>query len=165
MEIKTILWPTDLSANSLKAGVHVVSLARKYNAEVVLMYVAVDLCAFFPAYGSYPSVEHLNNFRDWEIEKARKQLERICAEELKACPFLKLRLVMGEPVEQILKMAAEFRADLIVLSSRGHGGQDEELGHIARNVIRKSPVPVHVVKDKAPHPSAGLSPAAAGAPQ
>lgn len=146
MEIKTILWPTDLSADSLKAGTHVVSLARKYNAEVVLMYVAVDLCAFFPAYGSYPSVAHLNNFRDWEIENARKKLEHICAQELKACPFLKLRLVMGEPVDQILKMADAVHADMIVLSSRGQGGQDADLGHIAHSVIRRSPVPVHVVK-------------------
>jgi hypothetical protein len=33
MEIKTILWPTDLSANSLKAGPHVVALARKHDAD------------------------------------------------------------------------------------------------------------------------------------
>lgn len=148
MEIKTILWPTDLSAKSLEAGAHVVSLARKYNAEVVLMYVAVDLCAFFPAYGNYPSVEHLNNFRDWEIEKARKRLEQICREELEACPFLKLRLVMGEPVDQILKMADTVQADLLVLSSRGQGGDGTDLGHIAREVLRRSPVPVHVVKQR-----------------
>ena len=146
MDIKTILWPTDLSANSLKAGIHVVSLAQKYDAEVVLMYVTVDLCAYYPAYGNYPSVEQLNKFRDWEIEKARKQLERICDEQLKACPFLKLRLVMGEPVDEILKMADEVKADMIVLSSRGQSGQDVDLGHIAHNVIRRASVPVHVVK-------------------
>ena len=72
MEIKTILWPTDLSENSLKAGNHVISLSEKYQAEVVLLYVSVDLCSFFPAYGNYPSVEHLNNFRDWELEKPEK---------------------------------------------------------------------------------------------
>jgi nucleotide-binding universal stress UspA family protein len=149
MSIKTILWPTDLSEASLKAGRSVVSLAQKYGAEVILMYVAVDLCSYFPAYGNYPSVEHLNNFRDWEIEKARKQLERICEEELKACPFLKLRLVTGDPTSEILKMATQAEADLIVLSGRGRGaqtGQANELGHVAQRILHQSPVPVYVVK-------------------
>ena len=121
MEIKTILWPTDLSANSLKAGAHVIALAQKHDAAVVLLYVAVDLCRMFPAYGNYPSVEHLNNFRDWEFGQARKRLENLCDEALKACPYLRLRLVSGEPADEILKMATIENADLIVLTSRGEG--------------------------------------------
>jgi len=146
MQIKTILWPTDLSSNSLKAGAHVIELAQKHDAEVVLQYVAVDLCQMFPAYGNYPSVEHLNNFRDWEIGKARKRLEKLCDEELKACPYLRLRLVTGDPAEEILKMAEAENADLIVLTSRGEGRQSGYgLGHIARQVIESSKTPVHVV--------------------
>ncbi len=148
MEIKTILWPTDLSEVSLSAGPQVVSLALKFNAEVMLMYVAVDLCTLYPAYGSYPSTEHLNKFRDWEIEKARKRLEELCEKELKACPFLKLRLVTGEPAEQFLKAIEEIPADLVVLSRRGYGataGDPSDLGRIAEKVARCSPVPVHLV--------------------
>ena len=144
-----ILWPTDLSAASLKAGHHVVSLAQKYDAEVILMYVAVDLCSYFPAYGNYPSVDRLNEFRDWEIEKARKKLEQICAEELKSCPFLKLRLVTGDPAREILKMADQVKADMIVLTARGQGKgseEDRELGQTAQKVLKNSMVPVHMVK-------------------
>jgi nucleotide-binding universal stress UspA family protein len=149
MNIERILWPTDLSQNSLKAGSHVISLAEKYNSEVILMYVAVDLCHMFPAYGNYPSQEHLNNFRDWEVEKARKQLEQICAEELTACPFLKIRLVMGEPAEEILKMAEKEHVDLIVLTSRGQGLKDPAnptMGRIAEKVVRNARIPIHVVQ-------------------
>ncbi len=144
MEIKTILWPTDLSTNSLKAGPHVADLARKHDAAVILLYVAVDLCRLFPAYGNYPSVELLNNFRDWEIGKARKRLERLCEEELKACPFLRLRLVTGEPAEEILKMADQEEADLIVITRRGEG-RDSGFGHIARQVIEAATVPVQIL--------------------
>lgn len=145
MKIKTILWPTDLSTNSLSAGSHVIELAQKHDAEVILQYVAVDLCSMFPAYGNYPSVEHLNKFRDWEIEKARKRLEQLCEEELKACPYLRIRLVTGEPAEEILKMADAESVDLIVLTSRGEGRRTG-FGHIARQVIESSGVPVHVIK-------------------
>jgi nucleotide-binding universal stress UspA family protein len=144
MEIKTILWPTDLSSNSLKAGAHVIALAQKYEAAVVLLYVAVDLCQMFPAYGNYPSVEHLNNFRDWELGKARKRLESLCEEELRSCPYLRLRLVSGEPADEILKMATTENADLIVLTNRGEG-RSSGFGHIAKAVIESAHVPVHVL--------------------
>jgi nucleotide-binding universal stress UspA family protein len=144
MEIKTILWPTDLSAPSLKAGPHVVALAQMHDAAVVLLYVAVDLCRMFPAYGNYPSVELLNNFRDWEIGKARKRLEQLCDEELKACPYLRLRLVSGEPAEEILKMAEREGADLIVITRRGEG-RESGFGHIARQVIEAATIPVQVL--------------------
>ncbi len=52
MEVETILWPTDLSKNSLRAARHVESLAEKYQAKVVLLYVGVDLMTYFTAYGS-----------------------------------------------------------------------------------------------------------------
>lgn len=144
MQIQTILWPTDLSANSLRAGAHVIDMAQKYDAQVVLMYVAVDLCRMFPAYGNYPSVEHLNNFRDWEIRKARKRMEQLCDEELKACPYLRLRLVTGEPAEEILKMVDTEAADMIVLTSRGENKQTG-FGHIARQVVESSHVPVQII--------------------
>ncbi len=144
MEIKTILWPTDLSANSLKAGPYVTQLALKHDAAVVLLYVAVDLCRMFPAYGNYPSVELLNNFRDWEIGKARKRLEQLCEEELKACPYLRLRLVTGEPAEEILKTADRESADLIVISRRGEG-RDSGFGHIARQIIESARIPVQIL--------------------
>lgn len=144
MEIKTILWPTDVSPNSLKAGSHVVALARQHDAAVVLFYVAVDLCRMFPAYGNYPSVEHLNNFRDWEIGQARKKLERLCDEDLKACPYLRLRLVAGNPVAEILKMAETEGADLVVLTSRGEG-RKSGFGHVAKQVAQASPVPVQII--------------------
>jgi hypothetical protein len=54
MEVQTILWPTDLSKNSLKAAAQVVSLAQKYQAKVVLMYVGTDLTSMDKSYG-YPS--------------------------------------------------------------------------------------------------------------
>jgi nucleotide-binding universal stress UspA family protein len=148
MNIQTILWPTDLSKNSLKAGKHVLSLAQKYNAQIILMYVAVDLCSYFPAYGNYPNIDHLNNFRDWELEKARKRLEEICDTELKGCPYLRLRLVQGDPTEQILELAHKEKADLIVLTNRGQGKGapiTDEMGNVASKVIKKSSIPVYVI--------------------
>jgi nucleotide-binding universal stress UspA family protein len=150
MEVQTILWPTDLSKNSIRAAKHVESLAEKYQATVILLYVGVDLMSHFPAYGSYPSPQHLKHFQDWELKHARKQLEAVCAQELKACPNIQLRLVQGEAAGEILKAAKKEKADLVVLTSHGRGHEDldqksADFGSVAKKVLANSPVPVHLV--------------------
>ncbi len=150
MEVRTILWPTDLSRNSLKAAPHVSSLAEKYQAKVLVLYVGVDLMSLLPYGGKYPNEEYLTHFRDWEMEQAKKRLETICDEELKSCPMFDLRLVQGDPATEILKAAKENKADMVVLSSHGRSADDleaasPEFGSVARKVLANSPVPVHMV--------------------
>jgi nucleotide-binding universal stress UspA family protein len=150
MEVHTILWPTDLSKNSIKAAKHVSSLAQKYQAKVVVLYVGVDPTTMFPAWGSYPSQEHLTHFRDWEVKHAKKQLESVCDQELKACPNLEMRLVQGDAATEILKAIDQDKADMVVLTTHGKGaeGLDQkspEFGSVARKVMANSPVPVHLV--------------------
>lgn len=151
MEVHTILWPTDLSSNALKAARHVVSLVEKYQAKVITPYVGVDLRSLFPAYGKYPSEEQLHHFQDWEGEHAKKRMETVCEENLKACPLLEIRLVQGDPATEILKMTAQEKADLVVLTTHGRGAEEQidqvsaEFGSVAKKVIANSPVPVHLV--------------------
>jgi nucleotide-binding universal stress UspA family protein len=55
--------------------------------------------------------------------------------------------VDGEPVEEILKAASAARADVIVLGSHGRRGLDRFfLGSVAEHVVRRSAVPVLVVR-------------------
>lgn len=150
MKVRTILWPTDLSKNSLKAAPHVNSLAEKYQAKVIVLYVGVDLMNLLPYGGKYPSEEHLHHFQGWEMDQAKKRLETICETELKACPMFEVRLVQGDPASQILKTAKQEKADMVVLSSHGRSADDleaasPEFGSVARKVLASSPVPVHLV--------------------
>ena len=150
MEIRTILWPTDLSKGSLKAAQQVVSLAQKHDAQVVVMYVAVDLCSYFPAYGNYPHPERIQEFQSWEMEDARKKIDSMCQGMLQACPLLKVRLVRGDAAQEILKASRDEKADLIVMTSRGqsHDVSPEEatgLGSVARQVTENSTVPVQII--------------------
>ena len=99
----TILWPTELSRSSLRALPQVMSLSEKFEARVIVLYVAPDLCSMFPAYGSYPSGEFVEKFQDWELEKARKELQDICSGELKGCPNLTIRLLRGDAGVKIIE--------------------------------------------------------------
>jgi nucleotide-binding universal stress UspA family protein len=149
MEVRTILWPTDLSKNSIKAAKNVDSLAETYKAKVVLLYVGVDLKSHFGAYGE-PSAEHLQHFQKWETEQARKKLESVCAKELKACPTIEVRLVQGDAATEIIKAIKKEKADMVVITTHGRGAEhvdqvSAEFGSVAKKVIANSPVPVHLV--------------------
>ncbi|MDI6853706.1 MAG: universal stress protein [Deltaproteobacteria bacterium] len=150
MEVKTILWPTDLSKNSLKAARHVVSLANKYQARVIMLYVGTDLTTMLPYGGKYPSEDYLKHFQEWELGQARKEMETVCGKDLKACPMLEVKLVQGDPAEEILKMADGEKADMIVITTHGRGygeldAKTPDFGSTVAKVIRGAKVPIHLV--------------------
>jgi nucleotide-binding universal stress UspA family protein len=149
MEVRTILWPTDLSKNSIMAAKHVSSLALKYQAKVILLYVGVDLLSYFRAYGD-PSKDQLEHFQSWELNQAKKHLETVCEQELQACPNIEVKLVQGDAASEILKTIKEAKADMVVLTSHGRGQEDldqksADFGSVAKKVLANSPVPVHLV--------------------
>lgn len=150
MEVKTILWPSDLSRNSLKATRHVVSLADKYQARVIMLYVGTDLTTMLPYGGKYPSEEYLKHFQEWELDQAKKEMETVCGKDMKACPILEVKLVQGDPAEEILKMADGEKADMIVITTHGRGygeldAKTPEFGSTVAKVIRGAKVPIHLV--------------------
>lgn len=149
--MKTILWPTDLSSHSKKALADVATLSEQMGARVVVLYASVDLCSYFPAYGNYPSSDMLGEFRSWEAEHARKQLNELCETELNSCPEIAIRIMQGDPADAILELAQKEHADLIVMSSHGlglekRGGASRNLGSVAERVTREAPVTVHLVR-------------------
>lgn len=150
MNEPTLLWPTDLSKASLAAAPQVMTLARQQNARIVVLYVAVDLCSYFPAYGNFPSPERIQEFQGWEVQAAHDALEGMCANLLNGCPSLTVRLAKGDAAAQIIKTAKDENASLIVMTSRGQSldkepGSAAGLGDTARRVLEQSAVPVQIV--------------------
>ena len=150
MDVKTILWPTDLSQSSIKAADHVRSLATKHQARVVLLYVGLDLKNYFPAYGSYPSPDVYERFQAWEQEQATEHLNKLCSEKLDGCPALETRITTGEPATEIVNAAKAIGADLIVMSTRGNSGctlpgAENEPSPVTMMVAKHAPMPVQTV--------------------
>jgi nucleotide-binding universal stress UspA family protein len=55
-------------------------------------------------------------------------------------------LVMGHTAEEILRLAADVRAELVMVGSHGHGGLHHLLvGSVTEDLLRRSTVPVVVV--------------------
>lgn len=154
MEIKKILWPTDLSENAAYALPYVSSLSEKYEAEVHLIFVVEDVHQFDHFYGD-ASLSFLKEFQQRIIRKGEEYLDRICTQTLSGCPFYKKNIIVGEPAQEILKYVQEGKMDLVVMATHGHGKESHggemihfPFGSVSEKVVRNSPVPVLVVSPR-----------------
>ena len=156
-EIRLILFATDLSENSRFAFSYAASLANRYSAKIVILHVLEEISP-----GASMHLNHMLGGEHWkEFQSQRRQdvfntvqkrLAEFCEdrrEKLTSCPFVinEILVKTGEPVGEILKQAHHFRADMIVMGTHGQGRfTDAMMGSTARRVVRRSKVPVLVVR-------------------
>lgn len=143
MEIKKILWPTDLSGRAKYALNYVRSLTERYGAEIHVLYVITDLAHHRGLYGNFTQ-EHIDKIIEWENKKAGERLESICTQELDGCPLYIKHIAVGDPAQEIIRHALQEDIDMVVLSTRGAGGHFA-FGGVAEKVVKHSPVPVVIV--------------------
>lgn len=146
--IKKIVWASDGSSDSLDALAYVENIAVKCKSEIIGVYVIPD----------YFEVDVKDQFPEQEydlIAKWIKETESNASDRLiniakqyesKGIGF-RTHITQGVPHLQIIKIAEEEEADLIVL---GKGRTQEKLllGATALKVIRRSPIPVMVARKK-----------------
>lgn len=144
MEIRKILWPTDLSHSSAAALPYVKSLARKYGAEIILVFVADDMSEHEPWYGEFET-KHLKAFHDWIVKQAEERMEKLCKEDLEGCPYFRRRILSGDPAKQILRAIEEESPDIVVMANHGMGGHFP-FGSVTEKVVKHSPKPVMTVR-------------------
>lgn len=149
MLIRTILLPTDFSECAGHAVPAAASLARTHGARMVCLHVVEPVV---PAVGWTPVAEPL------PVADVGEQLELAAARELpkvgacQECAGLEVEDVIarGEAAAEIVRVARERGADLIVISSHGRTGLGRILfGSTAESVVRHAHCPVLVVKPPA----------------
>jgi nucleotide-binding universal stress UspA family protein len=140
MNIKKILWPTDLSPNAEKALRSVTSLSRAYNAEIHILYVIEDLGIHEPWYGVFDN-DHVKEIHKWEEKKAGQRLDQLCEEYLNECPLYVRHVAIGDPAEQILKIISDEDIDMIVMATRGRRASFS-YGSVTEKVSKNSTVPI-----------------------
>ena len=149
MEIRSILVPTDFSECAGHALAPAAALARLMKARLICLHVVepvVPTVGFTPVAEPLPVAdisEHLEDSATRELPKIARQEE---------CVGLEVEDVIthGEAASEIVRVAKERGADLIVISSHGRTGLGRILfGSTAESVVRHAPCPVLVVKPPA----------------
>ena len=148
-EPKQILAPYDYSELSNLALKYACAGARLYRARLAVLHAhALDL----PPYFTGGDQERLLAEIEAAKRNARDHLARHVGRvlELEHCgPETVFEVVDLHPVDAILETAEKRGADLIVLGTHGRGGAKRLLlGSVTENVVRQSPAPVFVVRQK-----------------
>lgn len=142
VRLKRILVPTDFSATSRKAICYAASLAKQFNAEIILLHVVQPVTP-------PPSLVMLmpDTFDGALREAAAKRLAEWRREI--AVPTVKANVREGPAYDEIVRAAEETNTDLIIISTHGHGRLARMLiGSTTERVVRHAPCPVLVVRER-----------------
>jgi nucleotide-binding universal stress UspA family protein len=136
-----VLLATDGSEDATLAARTAVDIVQKTNSEMHVVYVGPFRATFLAATEQEPAqlereARHLLHEQVKLIEAANGNIEQS-------------HLRMGAADEQIVSVAEEIGAGLIVMGSRGHGGLRRALmGSVSDSVVRHAHCPVLVVRQE-----------------
>ncbi len=136
-----LLVPFDGSPQASKALEHAVE--RHPDATITLLHVIDPIDAGYSAEAVLPSYSE-----DWyESQRASANDLFDDARELTGRDDLETDIEVGRPSRIIVEYAREHDIDQVVMGSHGRSGVSRILlGSVAETVVRRSPVPVTVVR-------------------
>lgn len=145
-QLRKILLPTDFSGCANFALPYAASIARASGATIICVHVVEPVV---PAVGYTGLAEPMPiaDISDQLEDSAERQLPKLA--ECEECSGLKVEEVIahGDAAAEIVRVAAEQEADLIVISSHGRTGLGRMIfGSTAEAVVRHANCPVLVVK-------------------
>jgi nucleotide-binding universal stress UspA family protein len=161
-DVQNILVPIDYSGDSQGALQWGASLVEKYGAKLLLLHVipkAVE--EVFPEGGAF--VSSTSSFHEVRapgtqpfrrqpiiidlVDKAYTELHDFADKNLKDVVPVQVKVAVGRPAEEILRVGREEKVDLIVMGTHGRTGlRHLLLGSVAEAVTRHAPCPVFTVR-------------------
>ena len=142
-----ILCPTDFSEHSEHALAYAATLAKEYDATLLVLHVDTPLspAAYGMAFEGLPPPSVLTD----DLREARHRLMEDLRRVRPPISNLKIEhhLMEGAPAEAILEFARRSGCDLIVMGTHGRTGvRRAVVGSVAEQVVRKAPCPVLTIK-------------------
>lgn len=149
MNWRTLLVPHDYSPCADRALRLAAELARHHGGRIVLAHVT-HLAQGITADAMIADRETGDMVRvdEYAASTARRELELRAAPLRQDGVAVELRTATGAIAETILELAADAKADLIVMGTHGRTGLAHLfIGSMAEKVLRHSPIPVLTVRD------------------
>jgi nucleotide-binding universal stress UspA family protein len=141
--IKTILNATDFSEVSDEAYQAACGLARQHQARLIVMHVAEKPVISYIEKASELTPEEFQR-KLWETLRSPREQE--------AGLSVEHRIEEGDPVKEIVRVAQEVQADLIVMGASGRTGLFRWLTtSVTDEIVRNSPCSVLLVKPAPVH--------------
>lgn len=157
---KKVLVPLDGSLFSNRALPYAIDIAKRFNAEVVLLQVVRETPMISPAVSSEATAMASPEATQIIVESAKQQDKRKIG---RAKRYLRTKLkqvtahginatyqaMLGEPAKTIIKFSKKESIDLVVMTTSGKSGLKRAfLGSVADEVIREPGIPVLAIRPK-----------------
>ena len=143
---KTILCPLDFSDASQRALEYALSLAKKTAASVLPLHVVEGFID--PPDLDFNAHYNVPEYRRYMEEDALTRLNAVIDDVRDVCNS-EPRVVRGKAAQEILRVAEEVEADLIVMGVHGTGAADR-FGSTTHRIVREAPCPVLTLRAARP---------------
>jgi len=141
MAQKTIVFPTDFSHASDAALQHAEALAKQSAARLLIVHVEEPPLA-------YGGGELYYGLPEPSSERILKMLEDVKPSD-PSVPYTH-RLTMGDPAGEVVRIAEDENAEMIIIGTHGRTGMTRLLmGSVAEAIVRRAPCPVLVYREVA----------------
>ena len=145
-DFKSVLFATDFSESSDHAYEYAYTVAKCFNARLLILHVINELVDLRGFYVPHISIDKLE---EEMAESANKMMTKFISTHSQGYDRIESIVTPGIPYDEILKKAEEESVDLIVLGTHGRTGLDHVLfGSTAEKVVRKSAIPVMTIRVK-----------------
>lgn len=148
VRFRNILCPMDFSPSALLAFGFALDLARQADGSVTVLHVIEWLAEEEPRAHAALNIQE---YRQHLIDDARERVQALVAEESRTWSAIQDVVVLGRAHREIIRIAADSPADLIVMGAQGRGGLGLTLfGSTTQQVVRAAPCPVLTVRTSHP---------------
>ena len=148
-DFKKILYPIALTDTSPIIAPYVVTMAKKFDAEVHLLHVLRRFDWFVDTYVSEspkPDFKRIaSEFENKLLAQAKQKLDAFIKSHFKDVRVGKADVVSGTNYKQIIQYAESEKIDLIIMGT-GTTLQKVMFGAVAEKVSRLASVPVMLIK-------------------
>ena len=138
-----ILVATDFSPKSIRAVKYSVQLAKRLGARLTVLHVVPEPSALnYPMEGIPPE-----EVESWQLEAVKRLDQQVVEAKREYSKVDCLQRTASSPRDEIVKVATELPADLLVLSTHGlTGWQHFLLGSYAEKILEHAPCPTTIIK-------------------
>jgi len=142
-----ILLATDFSEFSEEAARRAADVAGHFNAKLTLLHVVEHFPEDMPVRLVPP--EDVDPAK-YVTERSRDRLEQLNKRIGLSGAILLVRMTPGSAKHEIIRVAEEINADLIVTGTHGHSGVSALVGSTAEGVVHGAPCEVLIVRSDRP---------------
>ena len=137
---KTILHANDGSDHAFKALSFAIDIAKQNKSE--LHMVSIEEIPSMPEY-----IEEIREEKGTAARRYHAVIQRANAMAQEHHVKLQTHILAGHPVRDIVELAKELKADLLVIGATGHSAVYERMiGSRADRMVQLAPCPVLVIK-------------------